>query len=207
MKTRVNLLTPDLLPPELLISLERLAQVVVIVLLLGGSLNAWFYFQNDQLTTELSQHKQTNGDLKTRTKDLEQRISNHKPDARLVAQVAATDEKLQVKQRLLDELDRRSDITSEGFSTLMTDLAGVTAPKLWLTSFQAENQRFNFEGYSVQAQTVPFWVEQLKTTETLRGYAFSAINMEREPGLPISFTLSSKPEEKATASSAAEVSK
>ncbi|MCL1035606.1 fimbrial assembly protein [Shewanella submarina] len=199
MKTRINLLTPDLLPPELRISFERTVLLVLIVLVVGGAANAWFYWKNSFLTQELAQHHQARNHLQNQKKDLEQKVSNHKPDPRLVAQVKAMDERLLLKQQLLAELDRRSDITSEGFSILLTDLAGVSANKLWLTRIQAANQKFSFEGYSVQAQTVPFWIDQLKSTETLKGYAFSAINMDRGEGQPIAFVLSSKPEEKPVA--------
>ena len=203
MKTRINLLTQDLLPPELIISFERLIQLTLLILVVGGAANAWYYWENSSLSGELAHHHQTRNQLQSEKQALEQKVNNHKPDPRLVAQVQATDERLLVKQKLLAELDRRSDITSEGFSTLLTDLAGVSAPKLWLTRIQAANQRFSFEGYSVQAQTVPFWIDQLKTTDTLKGYAFSAINMDRGEGQPIAFVLSSKPEEKPAAATEA----
>ncbi|MGI2260234.1 fimbrial assembly protein [Shewanella sp. GXUN23E] len=201
MKTRINLLTADLLPPKLLISFERVVQLSLLIILLGGLGNLWYFWQNSELQQQLTAHQHSRDQLQDQKKQLEQRIAEHKPDPRLVDQVNGVDERLLLKQQLLAELDRRSDITSQGFSGLLTDLASVQAPKLWLTRIQAANQRFSFEGYSVQAQTVPFWIEQLKTTHALRGYAFSAMNMERGEGQPIGFVLSSKPQAKPAAKS------
>ncbi|MCF1427234.1 MAG: hypothetical protein LPD71_12915 [Shewanella sp.] len=196
MKTRINLLSADILPPTLLITFDRVVLLSVLIILVGGFGNLWYYRQNSELQGQLSALQQDNIQLKNEAKQLEQLITNRSPDHELAAQVNDIGERLLLKQQLLAQVVRYSDTSRKGFSGLLTDLANVEAPKLWLTSIEAGNQRFDFEGYSIQAHTVPSWIELLKTTQSLKGYAFSAMSMEMGEEQLIGFVLSGQPEEK-----------
>ena len=93
---------------------------------------------------------------------------------------------------LIGELSQREALTSHGYSLLFQDLARVANSNIWLNRIQVEDNNFIFEGYSSAPNSVPQWVDRLKSTETLKGHSFAAMAMSRGEDQPLAFTLTSK---------------
>ncbi|GGP88982.1 PilN domain-containing protein [Shewanella ulleungensis] len=200
-KTSVNLYTVDLLPQQQRLTLTRL---MLTLLLLVGVCIAFYGFgwwQQNQLHTVQLQASNDKNQLTAQKTQLEAQIAARKPDSALVAQVELDEQRLDLKIRLKDELGQRKNLISQGYSPMLTDLAAVADANVWLSHIsisQQDNapQRIEFEGYGRNPQSIPLWIDRLKNTSTLKGYAFSAMTMDRGNDQPLMFKLTSQTADK-----------
>jgi Tfp pilus assembly protein PilN len=147
------------------------------------------------LSEQVSRERNRLNDQKTQ---LELQIAARQPDANLVAKVELEQQRLDLKKLLKDELSQRNTLISQGYSPMLTDLAAVADANVWLSHITIEQQdtdvqRIEFEGYGRNPQSIPLWIDKLKTTSTLKGYAFSAMTMDRGEAQPLAFKLISQP--------------
>lgn len=194
LKTRVNLYSQTLLPIELRLSFKRLTQIlglVLVVSVLAGTVSYVLVLGLEADKAELTQQKRL---LDSKKKTLESAISQRAPAQKLVEQVELLSQQVELKQMLMGELSQRESLTSLGYSLLFTDLARVSSNNIWLNRIRVESNNYIFEGYSSAPNSVPQWVERLKSTETLKGHAFATLSMSRGVDTPLAFTLTSKAE-------------
>ncbi|WP_076412174.1 PilN domain-containing protein [Shewanella sp. UCD-KL12] len=192
LKRRVNLYSDSLIPPEQRLSFKRLTQALVLMLsvfMVSGISVYVLVVGSEGERDELTQQKRI---LDNEKKTLEQAISQRAPDSKLVEQVDLLAQQVELKIMLIGELSQREALTSHGYSVLFKDLARVSNSNIWLNRIQVENNNFIFEGYSSTPNSVPMWVERLKSTDTLKGHAFAAMAMSRGEDQPLAFTLTSK---------------
>lgn len=188
-KTRINLYSESLLPPKLRLSFNRMITGLMILLVLsvlGSTLSYVLVLGLESDHAELTSKKKS---LDLEKTDLEAKIAQRSPDAKLVAKVDLLAQQIELKRLLLGELTQREALTSHGYSPLMEDLARVANASIWLNRFQVEEDNFVFEGFTASAHSVPLWVDRLKMTETLKGQAFASMTMNRGDDQPLSFTL------------------
>ena len=196
-KTTVNLFSADLLPAKLRLSFERMMIAVGALVVIG--LVIWFIGSwsvsglKEANVNSINNQQQLNNQKSA----LELDISNRKPDADLVAKVELEQQRLDLKTLLSAELELRDNMISRGYSGLLTDLAEVSDNSVWLSRIVINKQHFEFEGFGTHPQSIPLWVERLKTTETLKGYGFATMTMDRGDDQPLAFKLSSTPEQEA----------
>nr|WP_256261104.1 PilN domain-containing protein [Shewanella sp. NIFS-20-20] len=81
----------------------------------------------------------------------------------------------------------------------MTELASVPQQGLWLNKIEVLGQSVSLYGYAIKAENVPRWIDTLKQTDTLKGYAFSAMTMDRDDAKPLAFSLITHPDTKPSA--------
>ncbi len=197
-KLRVNLFSESLLPPKLRLSFARLCQGILGLFVLMLVINIISYVRVSNLVDQknaLSLVKQE----KTQTKDrLEQQVFNKKASANLVAEVEMLSQQIELKHRLLGELGNLEQMTSFGYSSLLTDLATVATDKVWLQRIHVSDGRFEFDGFSREPANIPVWVERLKHVETLKGQSFSTLTMNRGEDKPLAFTLRSRIDKEAS---------
>lgn len=203
MKLRVNLYSESLFPAELRLSFLRLKQVLVglvLILLFGSALAYGFVSSLESEKRELQQSKALLDEQKA---ELEDEIAKRQPSAPLVAEVELKAQQLELKQMLMGKLSQQEELTSYGYSPLMTDLASVADRSIWLNRIQVNENRYIFEGYTSNPQSVPNWIDRLKTTTTLKGHAFASMTMSLGEDQPLAFKLTSD----AMEANAAEVNK
>ena len=189
MKLRVNLYSESLFPTELRLSFLRLNQVLaglVIVLLLGSAVAYGVVSSLESEKNELQHAKRLLDEQKA---ELEDEIAKRKPSATLVAEVELKAQQLELKQMLIGKLSQQEELTSYGYSPLMTDLASVADRSIWLNRIQVNENRYIFEGYTSNPQSVPNWIDRLKTTTTLKGHAFASMTMSLGEDQPLAFKL------------------
>jgi Tfp pilus assembly protein PilN len=203
-KTAVNLYTTDLLPKRQ--QLTFLSMMLTLIFLSGCSALLYVIglWHADELQTLSQQASSNKNRLISQKTQLEQQIAARKPNADLVAKVELEQQRLALKKLLKDELSQRKTMISQGYSPMLTDLAGVADSSVWLSHISIEQQkndaqRIEFEGYGRNPQSIPLWIDKLKTTSTLKGYAFSAMTMDRGEGQPLAFKLISQPTAKESA--------
>ena len=193
-KTTVNLFSADLLPAKLRLSFQRMMMAVgglIVVSLLSWAIGYWLVSSLDAEVTTVSAEK---SQLDNQKEQLEQQISQRAPEPELVAQVELEQQRLELKKLLSTELNQRDNVISRGYSNLLTDLASVSDGSVWLSRIAVNEQRFEFEGFGAKPQSIPKWVEALKHTDTLKGYAFATMTMDSGESQPLAFKLSSAPE-------------
>ena len=196
-KTSVNLYSDNLLPIQQRLTLTRLMSVLGLFVVIFIVLYGVVMWQQQQLQAKQQQASHDNVQLNDQKVALEAQIAARKPDSALVAQVELEEQRLALKIRLKDELSQRQNLISKGYSPMLTDLASVADANVWLSHIsivQQDNgpQRVEFEGYGRNPQSVPLWIDKLKNTETLKGYAFSAMTMDRGDDQPLMFKLTSQ---------------
>ncbi|MCL1050057.1 fimbrial assembly protein [Shewanella abyssi] len=191
MKLRVNLYSESLFPAELGLSFLRLNQVLVglvLVLLLSSAIA---YGLVSSLASEKAELQQTKATLDRQKTELEADLAKRLPSASLVAEVELKAQQLALKQMLMGKLSQQEALTSFGYSPLLTDLASVADRSIWLNRIQVNENRYIFEGYTSSPQSVPNWIDRLKTTTTLRGHAFASMTMSLGEDQPLAFKLTS----------------
>ncbi|MFS1424456.1 MULTISPECIES: fimbrial assembly protein [unclassified Shewanella] len=194
-KTTVNLFSVDLLPAKLRLSFERMmlaAAAVVVLSLIAWGVGFWLESTLASQHGALSKQKLQ---LDNQKAALELQLSTRQPDADLVAKVELEQQRLELKQLLSDEIKQRDNMISHGYAGLLTDLASVSDSSVWLNRIVINQQYFEFEGFGSHPQSIPLWVERLKTTETLKGYAFATMTMDRGENQPLAFKLASTAEQ------------
>ncbi|WP_351016199.1 fimbrial assembly protein [Shewanella sp. AC91-MNA-CIBAN-0169] len=197
-KTSVNLYTTDLLPKKQRLTFARM--MLALAFFTGGCAVLYVVglWHTDELQKLNQQASSTKSRLTNQKTQLEQQIALRKPNADLVAKVELEQQRLDLKKLLKDELSQRKTMISQGYSPMLTDLAAVADSNVWLSHITIEQQntsaqRIEFEGYGRNPQSIPLWIDKLKTTSTLKGYAFSAMTMDRGEAQPLAFKLISQP--------------
>jgi len=191
MKSRVNLYSATLLPPEQRLTFARLMAYATGLILLCVIVGAYGYWQLSQSEFALQQASSQKQRLDQQKLELEAQIAARKPDPALVARVDLESQQLALKQLLMSELAVRSSLTSRGFGPVLKELATVSDASVWLSRITINEQHFMFEGFADHPQSIPLWVGKLKTTSTLKGQAFSSMTMDRGEDKPLAFTLTS----------------
>lgn len=194
LKKRVNLYSDSLLPKEQRLSFKRLTQALGLLVFIFVVSSTVTYVLVLDLEAEKSELTQQQRLLNSKKQSLESAIAKRAPDARLVDRVELLSQQVELKQMLIGELSQREALTSHGYSQLFTDLARVANSNIWLNRIRVEENNYIFEGFSSAPNSVPLWVERLKTTETLKGHAFATMSMSRGEDKPLGFTLTSKAE-------------
>ncbi|MFB2641147.1 PilN domain-containing protein [Shewanella bicestrii] len=197
-KSRVNLYSAALLPPKQSLTFSKLMSYTLGLVLVFAILAAFSYWQLAESQRALSQASAQKQQFDQQKTELEAQIAARKPDPELVARVELESQQLELKQLLMSELALRSSLTSRGFAPVLKDLAMVADASVWLNHIVINEQHFMFEGFADHPQSIPQWVGKLKTTNTLKGQAFSSMTMDRGEDKPLAFTLTSEtPEEQA----------
>ncbi|SUI92637.1 fimbrial assembly protein [Shewanella morhuae] len=194
-KYRVNLYTPSLLPPKQKLTFARLGTYALSVVLLLVVCMSYSYWQVSSLRQELQLVTQKKQQLDTQKQTLEAELAARKADPALVERVDLVTQQLELKQLLMQELSLRASLTSRGFAPVLNDLAVVADGSVWLSHIVINEQDFMFEGFAEHPQSIPLWVDKLKTTHTLKGQAFSSMSMDRGEDKPLAFTLKSNSKE------------
>ncbi|MCL1142089.1 PilN domain-containing protein [Shewanella gaetbuli] len=195
-KSRVNLYSAALLPPKQRLHFKALTMAVVGLMMLSGLVYGLSALQLSQTQDELKVLNQQKSTLTSQKDELEIQVSKRMANPELVAKVAREEQRLTLKRLLKDELNNRTALISQGYSPLLTELAMVADNSIWLSRIHLNEQHIEFEGFGLQPSSVPRWVDRLKMADTLKGYAFASMTMDRGEDQPLAFKLTSAPDTK-----------
>lgn len=190
-KTKVNLYSATLLPPKQRLNFLTLSVSVAVLLGLTVLLYVVESYQFYELQHQASQAEQKNNRLVEQKDNLEAQVAQRVPDQDLVTRVELEEQRLTLKRLLKAELENRTALISQGYSPMLTDLAAVADANVWLSRIYFNEQQIEFEGFGQQPSSIPRWIERLKTADTLKGFAFAAMTMDRGENQPLAFKLTS----------------
>lgn len=193
MKNRINLYLDEFKPRLQLVSLNFLF-VVWGILLISIIL---FYLQvqiqrnkaEQQSAIVANVHSQKSALIKQLSIELEQRIS----DPQLVKQIEQLQADIAVKKTILTEISGRENLKHKRFSALMHDLAAHHAPDLWLTGISVDQHKLLIEGSTVDATSLPRWLNKLRNVDYFVDQEFANAQLFRDTDQQLNFILSSEP--------------
>lgn len=192
MKTRINLYSTSLLPAKLRLNFNRLAFALLGLIGISVLVSGITLWSTQSLMADIQAKQNVADSLGSQKQQLEQAIADRKPSQELVAQVELLEQRLALKHQLKGALLQRGTVANAGYAALLTDLAQAGDANIWLSRIQVSENIFEFEGYSQTPQSIPLWIERLKTSKTLKGYGFSSMTLNQGDDKPLAFKLSSQ---------------
>lgn len=180
-KTGINLLQPELLPPIALVTLNRVLALWLSILLL---MLAWWYSSDYSLTKVKAEVGQLSAQKTKQTKlleQLEQDMARHKPDPLLLARLESMKLIIANKNALHGQLTDVSGSYVAGFSVAMTELAKFHSADISLEHINIAGKQISFEGMTRSAQAVPQWLANFEQSNVLSGQVFSDFSLEQDP--------------------------
>ncbi|WDE10960.1 PilN domain-containing protein [Thalassomonas haliotis] len=180
MKTGINLLQPELLPPTALVTLNRVLVLWLAILLL---MLAWWYSSDHNLIQVKAEVGQLNAEKNKKTKlleKLEQDITGHKPDALLLARLDTMKLIVANKKALHGQLTDVSGSYVTGFAGAMTELAKFHSADISLEHISIAGKQISFEGLTRSARAVPLWLANFEQSSVLSGQVFSDFSLAQD---------------------------
>lgn len=192
---QINLYTQDLRPKHIILPLAHIVAVVAVVLFIQTLFTV--YCQSEVAAVEARlPFKQTNVDrLQKQTVEMEAKLNAMRKDPSLLALNKRLTERLRARKQLTSILDTLSVANQFPFSNLMVGLARHRVDSLWLTQIQFANggQKVGLKGKTLQAESVPHYVQMLRSETLFLGRTFDLFQLTSDEKLEklLHFTLSS----------------
>lgn len=184
MRQTVNLYLPEFRKKPDLMTAERIAQVIGLVLLLmvmGAGWESWVLFRLEQ-DWDAAEGQRTAA--MAATAQLRSSFGTQAPDQSVIEQNVRLEAALKEKNAILGFMDGNDLGNTAGFSSYLADLARYHVQGLSLKSITlSENGRtVALAGEVEQAELVPLYLQNLSQGASFRGLSFHALQIaELEP--------------------------
>lgn len=175
MKLRVNLLTPDLLPQQILLNFSWAVRGWLLTLVVIAALTGLSQWQLSQLQQEQTALKAIQNQLKIQQEQLAKAKAARKVSPKLQAELEDLRQELEIKQQLVVQVQAGERPNEAPFSTLLVDLARVQEQRIWLDSIEISEQGVSLAGYASKAEVVPVWLSQVGSQGYLQGKTFDQL--------------------------------
>lgn len=192
MKRIANLYLPELEPNRDWLTLNRatgsVATVLIAVVFTTIFLN-WFGSRADARLEDLrSQLQNREQSLQGKQAQLQAALN----DTGLQTQIEQTRAQVVRQQRLLSQMQQMVMTADVSFSQLLTDLARVDKPAIWLQRIQMEAGDLTLQGHTLSAETLPQWLASFGQYKALQARQFSVFELtEGSKPQGLSFTVGS----------------
>ena len=190
MKTRVNLYHPKFHPRLNLLTLPIAIVRWILAALFFIALNFYVTSVQPETKSEIAKLNENKQQQKIVVKELQSAVDKLIIDPKLLRQVAKNQQLISLKKRVLNELASLEGLKSNGFSSLMIDLASHNQSGLWLTHINLDGMSVLMEGAATDSAIVPKWLISLGQTDYFRGQEFSDTRLYRDPDQQLNFVIS-----------------
>ena len=194
MKLRVNLYQAVLQPRLEKMPLKQVVWLVGVVLVLVALGGLWTY---QQLLEQRQQADLVGKQVQHKLTELEAyqlSLSGRQPSAMLQQQAQQLQQSISQKQQLLSYLNQEISQTPPQYSQVLSHLAAIDLPGIWLSGFQLGQQQ-QFSGVVKDSQLLPRWLQALGKNALLQGQRFDGVKLQPLAQAPyLSFEVSAKPE-------------
>jgi len=195
-KNSINLLQPELLPENVLLTLPRVVMVWSLVLFVMIGWAATTYYTQQTLKTKLTALQQENNKHTKQLETLTAKLTARKVDSRLADKLTTLKLLMHNKQNLHAKLTNPNMTYVAGFSTAMGELAQLHNQNIRLKEININNDNMTFSGLALTPEAVPAWLAGFENSLLLSGKSFLHFKLsENEQGLT-EFMVSSKITEK-----------
>ncbi|MCH7370991.1 MULTISPECIES: PilN domain-containing protein [Aeromonas] len=196
MKHHINLYGAEFRPKRQWASLNQMALIWGISLLLLAGIGLSYGWQQQGVSRELAQLQAVLEIKRGEAQRLDAELARHLADSQLQQQLLNKQEELSAKQGLMQQLGSLSLQKSQGYAGVMADLARLRDPHLSLQRIEINDGHINLSGLADRSQDVPAWVNRFKQTPSLAGKQFGELTLSRDKGGQLAFQLSGIEREK-----------
>ncbi|MGL4249507.1 MAG: PilN domain-containing protein [Aeromonas sp.] len=190
MKNQINLYGAEFRPKLQWASLNQMALVWGVALLLILLAGAGYGWQQQQVSRALAQRNVELELKRSEAQRLDAELARHQADPRLQQQLINEQGKLSDKQQLMRQLETLTLQKSQDYASVMADLSRIRSSNLSLQRIEINEQRINLSGFAERSQDVPAWVNRFKQTPSLVGKEFGELTLSRDKEGRLTFQLS-----------------
>lgn len=193
-KYSINLLQPELLPEQVLITLPRviLLWVAAFTLMLAWGIVTDFQYQSLQEKRNILQKEKVKQDGLLAS--LTTQLTTRKVDRQLVDKLATVKLLMSNKQALHERLTNPNKTYTSGFAIAMNELAQLHHKDIRLQTININNDNMTFSGLALTPEAVPAWLAGFENSLLLSGKLFSHFKLSENEQHLTEFTVSSKVE-------------
>jgi len=191
-KYSINLLQPELLPEQSLLSLKRVVMVWIIALVV---MVLWVFYtsNNHQVLLKNNRVLQSENTANSqRVQKLENQLKNRKVNSALTEKLATVKLLMLNKKALYKELTDPNRTFVTGFAAAMTELASLHHKDISLTTVNINTDDMTFTGLARVPEAVPAWLAGFKDSTLLSGKSFIHFKLSENEEKVTEFVVSSK---------------
>ncbi len=179
MPQQINLCTPILLTQKRYFSAQTMAQALIVFVILGGSLFAYWVGSlntaSDGFTKALEAQSRELDSL--RAAMAQSRASAGPVDAALTRELQERRSELAQRERVLEELRRGLIHPGAGHAARLRLLAQSIPQQVWVTEVRADESRLDVSGYTLEPAALNEWVAKLRASPLLDGQQLSTVKV------------------------------
>lgn len=190
-KFDINLLSPELLPEQPLITLKRVVSIWMVVLAVMVSLSVMTGYQKDSLVAKSKRLSSQHQLLESQSETLKERVTNRTTDPQLEAELSSLKLIMRNKQALHGKLTDPNQTYVAGFANSMTELANYHHKDISLTQVIIKPEHVQFSGLARRPEAVPVWLSGFEKSTLLSGQEFKQMKLEEDEQKVTHFTISS----------------
>lgn len=194
-KYSINLLQPELLPEQVLLTLPRvvLLWVGAFILMFGWGVVTDFQHQSLQEKLNILQKEKVKQDKLLAS--LTTQLTSRKVESKLADKLATIKLLMSNKQALHGKLTNPNKTYVAGFAMAMNELAQLHHQDIRLQTININNDDMTFSGLALTPEAVPAWLAGFENSLLLSGKTFSHFKLSENEQHITEFMVSSKAQE------------
>lgn len=192
-KLTVNLLQPELVPETPFLTLKRVCilwAVIFSVFLFSAIIS--IYSLNTEKATYKALNK-TNNALTQTVSELEVKVSQFKPDEKVVRELKRLKTLMRNKEFFHQQLTDKNRTYVRGFSHAMGELSSLHHKDISLNKVNIKEDDMSFHGIAVSPSAVPNWLSRFEESALLSGKSFVHFHLKENSNKLTEFVVSSQP--------------
>ena len=190
-KHSINLLQPELLPKQPLVTLHRMLLVWGVVLALMLAWSQYLESQNKSLTQTTDKLSVENKNKTVIFAEIQKKIKARRTDPALEAKYSTLKLVMKNKQALHARLTDPKQTYSTGFAHSMTELSKYHHKDISLQQVIIDQNEMSFSGLAKKPESVPQWLSGFEQSELLSGKHFKHFKLEENENKITVFTIGS----------------
>ena len=181
MPQQINLCTPIFLTQKRYFSAHAMLQALVVFLLLGGVMAAYWVWSLQSFGDSLEQTIATN---QVEINRMQAAININKAvngpaEATLVQELQKRNAELKQREQVLEDLQRGLYRDGQGHSARLQLVAQSIPAQVWVTEIKSDNNRLQLMGGTLEPAALNEWVKRLAASPLMQGQSLSAVKVER----------------------------
>jgi len=194
-KYSINLLQPELLPEQVLLTLPRVILLWVGAFILMFGWGVVTNFQHESLQEKLNVLQKEKVKQDKLLASLTTQLTSRKVDSKLADKLATIKLLMSNKQALHGKLTNPNKTYVAGFATAMNELAQLHHQDIRLQKININNDNMTFSGLALTPEAVPAWLAGFENSLLLSGESFSHFKLSENEQHITEFMVSSKERE------------
>jgi len=191
-KYTINLLQPELLPEQVLLTLPRIVAIWGAVFFVMVAWSMLVSYQQQTLTTQQKALEKIKVNQSKKLSTLTQQLADRKVDKKLAEKLATIKLLMANKQALHAKLTDSNQTYVAGFATAMSELAQMHRQDIRLQSIEINNNSMTFSGLALNPKAVPAWLAGFENSLLLSGKTFAHFQLSENEQNITEFVVSSK---------------